>query len=143
MLEGDGEADIFVHLLEIFGIEAEDFFGFGRDGSVLTRRHVERYTDEVVQVVDYTEGQGDTVSAIIYLRIFGSFVLRTGAAISKELKHRIAQASTPETNEYHFDDEEMNVERRLMLKDLHDKILKHQPGQITLLYEEGGGLLKD
>lgn len=127
-------------MLEIFAIEAEDYFD---DEAVLTRRHVERYTNDVVQIVDSLEKRGSSASAIAYLQIFGSFVLKTGATLSEELKQRIAKASTPETNEYRFDDEEMNVERRLMLKDLHDKILKHQPGQITLLYEEGGELLKD
>ncbi len=75
-------------------------------------------------------------SKIFCLWALGYFVLRTGAAISDELRLKIAKSATIENDVYDIPDKEELEDREMRLKDLRDKILNHKAGKISYLIED-------
>lgn len=131
IMEGDGEHDILCHIIELLGL---DWWDFINDETVLSREHLESNMEKVLDVaIDPSENPG-------YYLILGYYILKVGVTISDELKNKIAEATEWEYEETIYPNKEMEEERKIMLKDLRDKILDHEPGKIVRLIEDGGGI---
>jgi len=129
IMEGDGEADINSHILELLGLDGWDYLN---DESILSREYLEQNIDKVLKVAkDPSKSPG-------YFQILGYYILKTGASISDDLKNKIAEASQWKYEETIYPSKEIEEERKIILKDLRDKILNHKQGRITELMEDGG-----
>lgn len=130
-MEGDGGHDILSHIIELLGLNWWDFIN---DETVLSREQLELNIEEVLDVAnDPSENPG-------YFLILGYYILKTGAEISDELKNKIAEATKWEYEETIYPNKKMEEERKVVLKDLRDKILDHELGKIVSLIEDGGGI---
>ncbi len=130
IMEGDGEADIEYDIIQLLGL---DWYSYLNDETILNRQFLELNMEKVLnEVKDPSEDPG-------YFLIIGYFILKTGAAVSNALKNKVAESTKWEYEETIYPSKEMEEERKVILKDLRDKILDHRPGRITRLIEDGGG----
>ena len=131
IMEGDGESDIEYHIIELLGL---DWWDFINDKKYLSREYLESNIEKVLNVaVDPSVNSG-------YFLILGYYILKTGAKISEDLRNKIAEATKWKYEETIFPTKEMEEKRKIVLKDLRDKILDHEPGNIVRLIEDGGGI---
>ena len=129
IMEGDGEADIITSIIELLGL---DFWDYMNDKSILSREYLEQNIDKVLKVAkDPSKSPG-------YYQILGYYILKTGASISDDLRNKIAEVSQWKYEETIYPSKEIEEERKIILKDLRDKIINHIPGRITELLEDGG-----
>jgi len=138
IMEGDGVVEIISEIIELFGLKYCDYLD---NKSIITRQIVEKSLDIILKELEWQEKSNSIVirnNYICYLQILGYFILKTGAHIPDELKHKIAEAATPENDTVQFYDKKFQEMREIVLKDLREKILNHQPGKVSLLIEDGG-----
>jgi len=121
IMEGDGEADIQIDMIEMCGIKYEDF---AENESILTKEIFEKHFYQILRL---------TNSDYLSLLIFGALILRTGSFLPNEVREKIVKAADWENEKerWKYADAEFIKFRKEILIDFRQKIINHKRGEIT------------
>lgn len=119
--EGDGEADIQIDLIEVCGIEYEDY---AENESILTKEIFEKHFSQILKLIN---------SDYLSLLIFGALILRTGSFLPDKVRKKIIEAADwkNEKERWKYADAEFIKSRKETLIDFRQKIINHKRGEIT------------
>lgn len=119
--EGDGEADIQIDLVEVCGIEYEDY---AENESILTKEIFEEHFPQILRLIN---------SDYLSLLIFGALILRTGSFLPNKVRKKIIEATDwkNEKERWKYADAEFIKSRKEILIDFRQKIINHKRGEIT------------
>ncbi|MFW9864595.1 MAG: hypothetical protein ACFFEN_00720 [Candidatus Thorarchaeota archaeon] len=78
-MEGDGEADVLISLIEDCGIGYEDY---AKDKTVLTREILERHFDELLETVS-------SIKLHVAFLILGVLILNTGSKMPVDPREKL------------------------------------------------------
>ena len=120
IMEGDGEADIQIDMIQICGIEYEDY---AENESILTKEIFEKHFYQILRLYsDYPS-----------LLIFGALILRTGSFLPDKVRKKIIEAADwkNERERWKYANAEFIKFRKEILIDFRQKIINHKRGEIT------------
>lgn len=125
IMEGDGEADVEISLVESCGLNYEKYIN---NKEILTKSLLESHLDELIKIVDNMNHH------VAYL-ILGVLILKTGSQISDNLREKIIKAADWKYDQDNYilkntDDKEFLELRKKILINFQELIQNYKPGQI-------------
>ncbi len=136
LFEGNGEWDVEAHLIELLGLDLEEYY---ENPAILTKDVINKSLINIIKELRlHSQDLSIDISKACYLHYLGYFILKTGADLPDNLRSRIVESTTPEKDGYKWETKELEEQRKILLKDLRDKILSYSNGNNFHLIEDGG-----
>lgn len=120
----------------MFGLDLEEYY---ENPAILTKDVINKSLINIIKELKLdSQDLSIDISKACYLHYLGYFILKTGADLPDNLRSKIVESTTPEKEGYEWETEELEEQRKILLKDLRDKILSYSNSNIFHLIEDEG-----
>lgn len=105
LFEGDGEWDVEANLIELFGLDLEEYY---ENPAILTKDVINKSLINIIKELKLdSQDLSIDISKACYLHYLGYFILKTGADLPDNLRSKIVESTTPEKDGYKWETEEL------------------------------------